>query len=419
MKVQISKNVKKNKYKLKTKISNYLEDSRHYNTICDHVKIELYNPNIEFDKKDYYFQFNNCVYDLKNGCFKTPCKEDYIRTSCGYDYVRVYNEKKNEWTDKEYKKETQEIMDFIKSTVDDNTDFLLTYFASALHRYNTDQRSLFMLGTGRNGKGITNKLLIKALGNYYKNLSMSYFTTYEKSGDAPNANLFDCRDARFICSSEIDETNEKNTQEQMVASKFKMLTGQDEIKTRSPHDKKQISFYAGALCFQMNYLPKLPIDVGMRERVLIVDYKYNFVDNPKKPNEKKKDINLGEKFSKIEYRQAFIQLLFKYYKEYLTKGLVITESIKMKTEETFCEMNELETYLLGVNSPIEKSFGSKVWTSELFNIYKVDHQITTTVFGRELKKIKELNVMISGGYKYIKDYKFKDGVDDDDDIENK
>ena len=62
-------------------------------------------------------------------------------------------------------------------------------------------RAYFWLGAGRNGKGTLTALLKSVLGNYFGELNLAYCTTYEKSADAPNNNLFMCRHARMLSTS--------------------------------------------------------------------------------------------------------------------------------------------------------------------------------------------------------------------------
>ena len=61
--------------------------------------------------------------------------------------------------------------------------------------YNRMQKKtpFFCKGEGRNGKGTLIKPFKNALGNYWGDLNMNYYTTYDKGVDNPNQNLYNSR----------------------------------------------------------------------------------------------------------------------------------------------------------------------------------------------------------------------------------
>jgi hypothetical protein len=79
-----------------------------------------------------------------------------------------------------------------------------------LKQCNSEERAYFWLGLGRNGKGTLTALLKLALGNYFGELNLAYYTTYDKSPDVPTNNLFMFRHARMLSTPEIGE-NEQNS----------------------------------------------------------------------------------------------------------------------------------------------------------------------------------------------------------------
>jgi len=400
-----SEYIQNNKNKIGNTIKQYLENSRNYDTIINNLKIELYNKNVKFDQTPYIFQFKNACYDLKADEFTEPDKGNYKTLTCGYDY---------DFSGK-YTKETDHIYKFFKSVLEDNTDFMLTYISMSLYRYNIEQKALFCYGTGRNGKGKIYDLIKNVFGDFASDISMSYFTTYDKNADTPNTNLFDCRDSHIAIASEIDQEGQNNKKTKMVSSKFKKLVGNDTINIRKVFGKDQANFVFGQLMFLLNSLPQMPCDVAMRERVIILQFKYNFVNKPTKPHEKLIDIKLGELFKTNEYRQAFIKILFSYYKKYKTNGLVIPEEVENYTKLQFSKMSEVEMWLMDSRtSPIIKEEGSKVRVSDLHEIYRVDNDISSTAFGMQISKIEDLETKAISGYKYILNHRLKDNGDKND-----
>lgn len=402
--------IKQNKIKIRNSIKQYLENSRNYDTIINNLKIELYKKDVKFNKNDYIFQFNNACYDLKQGKFIEPERENYITISCGYSYDFL-----NEKNENKYDSAIKKIENFFKSIVDNDYIYLLDYLSTGLQRQNIEQKSLFCYGTGRNGKGLTYTLLKNALGLYFADIKMEYFTTYEKGADTPSSNLYDCRNARFIVASEIDGEGQNGKDQKMVSSKFKKLTGGDTIQVRQLYAKNQVNFSFGQLMFLLNHLPQMPVDVAMRERVMILHFKYNFVSKPTKPTDKLIDKSLGDLFKSDEYKQAFIRILFKHYETYKQNGLIIPQSVEEFTKKQFEKMSEIQMWLMDPDtSPIERDADSRVEVSTLYEIYTNNKMVSKTFFGKEINKIEDLEIRTIRGYNYVIGYKLKPIPDDED-----
>lgn len=399
-KSKYSKYVKLEKHKIINKMRTSLESPLKCAEIINKFMSITAKKNIQWDNADYLLQFNNKIYDLKNSEFVDPNKELYIRTTCGYDF-----------NDGDYKEEKKEIIKYFNDIQDkDEAEFLLTYFASTLHRYNVDNKCLFMVGKGRNGKGVSTDLMRYVMGNYWGDLNMSYFTTSDKGSDTPNSNLAECKVSRFICSSEIEETNDKDKQQKIITSKFKNMTGSDILSIRNVYGREQIKFRAGSLCLQVNFIPKFGTEEAMRQRVMILNFDYTFTDKPKKKNEKKLDSKLREKFLTDKYRQAFIRVLMDYYKIYNEKGLIMTKKMTKDTNKVFGEMNEVSGFIEELNiqyTGLEKDY---IKISDLYFMYSIDHEISASMFSREFNKVTYIKDQVYeikslNGYKIIRGFK--------------
>ena len=100
--------------------------------------------------------FNDGVVDLLDGCRFRPLEpDDYISMSTGYDYPT-----------QDIPEIQQELHDFLSSIMpsEEMTEYLLTAHAAPLLK-NIRERVIFMIGTGRNGKGVLALLYRLALGN--------------------------------------------------------------------------------------------------------------------------------------------------------------------------------------------------------------------------------------------------------------
>jgi len=156
-------------------------------------------------------------------------------------------------------------------------------------------------------------------------------------------------------------------------------------------------------------------DVAMRERVMILHFKYNFVSKPTKPTDKLIDKTLGEKFKSEEYKQAFIRILFEHYKT-SKNGLIIPQSVEDFTKKQFENMSEVQMWLMDEEkSPIEKDENSFVLISTLYEIYTTNKMISKTQFGKDINKIEGLDIRTYKGYNRLYGYKLKPYDDDNDD----
>ena len=113
------------------------------------------NDEVKFDEKWNLFGFKNIVFDLEEGIFRDYRFDDYVSTTCGYDW--------REPTDKELKT----VSDLIESImpVKDERDLLLQIMCTALDGKCLEKFVIFN-GGGGNGKGVIDDLLLKAVGNY-------------------------------------------------------------------------------------------------------------------------------------------------------------------------------------------------------------------------------------------------------------
>ena len=372
--------------------------------------------NIEWNKNPKLYIFDNAVYDLDKGEFIEPKKEDYMNLSCGYSY-----DFKNS-----YEKEIKIIDDFYSDCLDkDCKETLLIYNSSCLKRYNTDQVALFNTGCGGNGKGLNILLLKQCLGNYCKDLSMDYFTTIERHADAPNTSLAECRNARLICLAEAEQNeNENGVKIKINKSKFKKCTGQDEIMVRPTFEKVLYRFNMGNICLSTNNIPDMDTvcDPAILRRILIVSFKFNYVDNPNpnNKNEKKKNAELQTIFKTEQMRQAYIRILFSYYDIYRKEGLKINEKVKEETNNILNKQNDVYNCIQDMieKGILEKDNKERISFKILFNYYCESDNgykfISKNIFTRDIKKIFPNFEYIEGHARemYLCKYKFVEDKED-------
>ncbi len=360
-----------------------LDNNVFRNNVIECLKTEKYIEKIDWNKDRDLFAFNDCIYHLKLGKFVKPNPNQYINCTSGYDFGVSYD-KDNKLVAPEYLEEQETCMKFVRSLFNDEATihYVLKRMSSFLKQMNAEEKADFWTGDGRNGKGTLTKLLSEMLGKYFGELNLGFYTTYEKSADAPNNNLFNLRNARLINTSEIGEDEKGGNQAQkFITSQFKRITGGDKMIARQPHEKEQIEFYAGKVLIQTNKMPELVgIDqaknFSLRERVVITRFPFRFTaDENEVANNpsvyKLRDNSLKEQFETNEnLKRGFWCLLVKYYKMYLEEGLTLPEQVKRDTLAYFDASNKVKTWfddhIVSIEPEEDGKFLTEINTKDLF-----------------------------------------------------
>jgi phage/plasmid-associated DNA primase len=129
-----------------------------------------------------------------------------------------------------------------------------------------------------------------------------------------------------------------------LSANFKGITGQDVMTPRELGTKNVAKFKAGKILIQTNKMPSFPkIDEALRGRIVIQEFPFTFTDdfdliNSDPSKYKMKDIGLKVKLQKEEFRIAFTDILFEYYKSYKIE-YVIPQSVKNFTQSYFAEQS--------------------------------------------------------------------------------
>jgi P4 family phage/plasmid primase-like protien len=239
--------------------------------------------------------FNNKLYDIKIKGFRPIESKDYITKTTKIDAPTEEN--------KEKMKEINDLLVSIFGKVE-----LVDYWlkTTALSLFTNKFESLYILtGTGGNGKGLLSTILNKILGDYIYTASNTFLTEKIKGGQA-NSTLAKCKGIRYLLVSEPDDgSNESEFNVEFI----KMITGGDTITTRDLY-KSNFSFTPQFTPFvQCNKKPKLgKMDNGIKRRLKIHNFPFEFVETPIKAHQKQANTNLKSTMNK-EFFDNFILLL--------------------------------------------------------------------------------------------------------------
>jgi hypothetical protein len=279
------------------------------------------NNSINFDEKWYLFGFNNIVYDLEEGNFREYRYDDYISTTCGYDW--------REPTINELK----EVNDLIISImpIKDERDLFLQIMCTALDGKCLEKFVIFN-GGGGNGKGVIDDLLLKALGNY--GLIGNNGILFETSKTGSNPEKSNIHKKRLVI---FREPSERNKFENSV---IKELTGGGTFSARSHHEKTTIKELNLTMIVECNKRPLFaeePQDAETR-RIIDIFFRSTFTTDKTNVDNSNNIFLANPYFKTVEFQDnhkyALMKILFDQYKIYKKNNYIfnVPQSIKERTQ---------------------------------------------------------------------------------------
>ena len=243
---------------------------------------------------------------------------------------------------------------------------------------------LFLLGLGRNGKGIYEKLIKKFFGMAsFRDMPLA---EVEKNNFAASGFY---RKRGWIAS----ETGKKKTS---IGTDFMKLVSGNGVIDSDRKNKSRIQFepYFQTVV-DTNTMPKIEdSSIGWTERFCKANLPYVFVQNPSKDNplEKQRDPALFEKLSTPSELSGILNLiLFRSPEIAKTKTITKRPGAEMFAEyneqsssvasffDMFCEYGDALSNLWTPSAPIYEAY--KVWCG-----FKVGEVVDKGYFGRQLKK---------------------------------
>lgn len=274
----------------------------------------------EWDSDPDILPVNNGVIDLKTGELRNAHPTEYIRHHSPIDYKGI-DEPCPLW-----EKTMQGIFDGDREMV----EFSQRLFGYAITGHVTEHRLPLFLGEeARNGKTTIFETLNKILGgNLCVSLPMRTLmkSTFDADGNKPDPYLVTLKNKRLAYSSESAKGMKLDT------AIIKKLTGGDTLNPRGMYEKVNSGFTpTHKLMLFTNDKPTVPPDdYGAWERIMLIELNITFVDNPTKPNERKKDKDLGEKL-KAEY-SGILAWLVRGCLEWRKQGLNPPDKVTNATE---------------------------------------------------------------------------------------
>lgn len=277
---------------------------------------------IKFDDKWWLFGFTNSVYDLKTHLFREYEKTDYISITTGYDWIEPLQ------------KEIDTITSIINQImpIEDEKMLYKTILSTSLEGRCLEKFIIFN-GSGGNGKGLIDDVLVKSLGYYAITANNSILIEKNKTGSNPEkANL---HKKRLIIFREPSGTEKFNM------GIIKELSGGGTLATRSHFETDTEKILHGTIICECNKRPLFneePQDADVR-RIIDVYFRAKFTDNDKLLDVEeyiyKADINLKNNEFQEEHKRALLKIVMEAYKVYEQNkyNLKIPETIAKRTKE--------------------------------------------------------------------------------------
>ena len=220
------------------------------------------NNNIKFDDKWWLFGFNNTVYDMEDEMFREYKYEDYVSITTGYDW----------------REPTQSEIDTLWGLINsimpikEERDAYLQILSTCIDGRCIEKFIVFN-GSGGNGKGVMDDLLLSMLGNYGLLGNNGILFESSKTGSNPEkANLHKKRLVLFR------EPPEKKKFENAVV---KELTGGGIFSARTHHEKeaeKELNLTMIVECNKRPLFSEEPTNADVR-RIIDIYFRSTFDTN--------------------------------------------------------------------------------------------------------------------------------------------
>ena len=332
----------------------------------------LRDKTTDFDKKPYLLGFNNMIYDFRDKCFRKGNYGDYVSMTVGYDWREPTDE------------ELSGVANVIKKIfpIEEERECALRIMATGLTGYNLQQFTTFY-GTGRNGKGVINRLMFNLLGKDFSyNANSAILSEKQKTGGCPE--LSNMSKKRYIVFKEPDSRQHINN------TIMKSLTGGDTVSARALYQATTEQVNNGTYLVEANELPKYAskMDNAEFQRLVNIPFRSEFgiVDSEIEDYENKIWVyKANGKIDNLEWyerhRYAFFKILSVYACEFCSSEVLkiaLPKSIVEATNEYILYSNDITNWFNDTFERLEETkerskilYGEYVFLKDIYEMFKV------------------------------------------------
>ena len=285
------------------------------------------NEEINFDDKWHLLGFNNMVYDMELGEIRNYKYDDYISITTGYDW--------REPTDEELQTMTRLIK--LVMPIEAEREAYLQILSTSLSGKCLEKFIIFN-GSGGNGKGMLNDILLLALGQYAMIGNNGILFETSKTGSNPEkANLHKKRLVIFR------EPPEKNRFENSI---IKELTGGGSISARGLYEgicEKELNLTLIVECNKRPLFKEEPTEADAR-RIVDVLFRSSFVSDDKLLDDDKYIYKANTDYKTKSFQQkhkfALLKILMNtYQKNKHTNGILVLPPSVIERSARYLELS--------------------------------------------------------------------------------
>jgi len=179
-----------------------------------------------------------------------------------------------------------------------------------------------------------NQVMKKLLGKFYVSVNKEVLFTSNPHVSFINA----LRGARLAVLSEIGEGD------RLIEESVKKFTGGDPVVSRELY-RSQIDFDPTfKLILLTNDLPESSCSSALWRRLILVEFKAKFCENPVGPNDKKIDTELGQKITDVKFLQSFFNYFLTYTKRWYQERLFIDEESRSFTNTRQKQLDNVASF---------------------------------------------------------------------------
>jgi P4 family phage/plasmid primase-like protien len=307
----------------------------------------------KFNTLHHLVPFKNGVYDLNEKKFRLPRDDEYISVTVGYDYMESH---------------FQDVEAMIDSCMSDaeTSRALKIYLGSILHACNKDEKVVFWVGSGGNGKSLIDTILRYTLGDFYMVLPASVYTNYEKDHNRASSVMAQLKNKRLAVCSETDESTK------FVTANFTKTSGGDAISARHLRQDQEMFEPTHKSLIHTNYLPAFSSIVdALFRRIVVIWFRFQFKEkhmiDHNNPFHKLRDDSLKTKVKSYDYKLQMMNLMIHYYSIYEKEGLYYSQDI---LDANNAYKNDLQVLENWVRDRLEYAPGEKVPVFDVFELFK-------------------------------------------------
>jgi phage/plasmid-associated DNA primase len=331
----IKDKIKKIKEEMKfyEKLINNVKSSKKTNSITDkviqHLSVRDFD-NIKFDNNPYYFCFKNKVYDFENKMWISPKREDYILTYLDYNYTP---------SSKQQKEKLKELIKTIFPKEEIRNNYLhylcLGLIGVVLEKF------IVANGSGGNGKGVINELMLALLGIYGFVGNNSVLLQPMKGGGLPEVANMDKK--RFVI---FREPAEGGGNKKLQLSIIKELCGGNSISARKLYSNDTEVSLCAVYVLECNDKPQMEgrLDHAIVRRLSDIPFVSTFTTEEKEYNDPncKNTFKADEYYKTKEFQEEYKCVFFDILLEWILK-YEETSQMKFWNNFTDCDIVKKRT----------------------------------------------------------------------------